>query len=176
MIENTPDLPIRSRVAIDQMLRTTQQHHVQLSQMADQKASLLFGIETLILTIIIRDILTTHLSYWALTLALTILFSVIFALLAVMPTLHPPKSNPEYPDWLFFSSFAEMDEEDYLEKMWAICQDDNQVYGAIMRDIYSLGKVLHFKKYRFLRVSYLIFLSGLIVTFIIALLESFLYL
>ena len=174
MIDNTPDHPIKARVAIDQMLRTTQQHHVQLSQMADQKASLLFGIEALILTITIRDILTVHLTYWAVALALTILISVIFALLAVMPTVRPPRYDPKYPDWLFFSSFAHMEEEDYLEKMWAICQDDSQVYGAIMRDIYNLGRVLHFKKYRFLRISYLIFLSGLITTFVIAMLESIL--
>jgi hypothetical protein len=173
MIENIPDHPVKSRVSVDQMLRTTQQHHVQLSQMADQKARLLFGIEALILTVTIRDILTVSPSYWALVLAMAILISVIFALLAVMPSVHPPKYDPKYPDWLFFSSFAHLKQEEYMEKMWAICEDDAAVYNAIMRDIYNLGRVLHFKKYRFLRISYLVFLSGLILTFVIALLESF---
>jgi hypothetical protein len=169
------DHPIKSRVSVDQMLRTTQQHHVQLSQMADQKASLLFGIEALILTITIRDILTVNLSYWAIVLAVAILISVIFALLAVMPSVRPPKYDPKYPDWLFFSSFAHLKQEEYMEKMWAICEDDTEVYSAIMCDIYNLGRVLYFKKYRFLRISYLVFLSGLILTFVIALLESFVY-
>ncbi len=172
MFENLSEHPIKGRVSVDQMLRTTQQHHVQLSQMADQKASLLFGIEALILTIIMRDILTMNLSYWAIVLALAILISVIFALLAVMPSIHPPKYDPKYPDWLFFSSFAHLSQDAYMERMWKICQDDALVYEAIMHDIYNLGQVLYFKKYRFLRISYLIFLSGLIVAFLIAILES----
>lgn len=170
-----PDHPMKGRVTVDQMLRTTQQHHVQLSQMADQKASLLFGIEALILTITIRDILTDQLSYWAVILALAILISVIFALLAVMPSVRPPKYDPKSPDWLFFSSFAHLTQEEYMERMWAICEEDTEVYRAIMRDIYNLGRVLYFKKYRFLRISYLVFLSGLILTFVIALLESFVF-
>jgi len=175
MIDHIHDHPIKSRVSVDQMLRTTQQHHVQLSQMADQKASLLFGIEALILTITIRDILTADFSYWALILAVSILISVVFALLAVMPSVHPPKYDPKNPDWLFFSAFAHLKQEEYMEKMWAICEDDTEVYSAIMRDIYNLGRVLHFKKYRFLRISYIVFLSGLILTVVIALLENLLY-
>ena len=173
MENHFPELPIKGRVSVDQMLRTTQQHHVQLSQMADQKASLLFGIEALILTVTIRDILTINLSYWAIVLAIAILISVIFALLAVMPSVHPPRYDPKYPDWLFFSSFANMEQEEYMEKMWAICQDDELVYQAIMRDIYNLGRVLFFKKYRYLRLSYLVFLSGLMFAFGIALVEGF---
>ncbi len=175
MSENSHDHPIKARVSVDQLLRTTQQHHVQLSQMADQKASLLFGIEALILTITLRDILTVNFSYWAIVLAVAILISVIFALLAVMPSVHPPKYDPTAPDWLFFSSFAHLTQEEYMDKMWTICEDDTEVYRAIMRDIYNLGQVLYFKKYRFLRISYLVFLSGLILTFVIALLESFVF-
>lgn len=172
MFETNSDHPIHARGAIDQMLRTTQQHHVQLSQMADQKASLLFGIEALILTITIRDIMTASVSYWGIALAFSILVSVIFALLAVMPSVRPPKFDPKYPDWLFFSTFAQMNPDEYMEKMWRICQDDTQVYGAIIQDIYNLGQVLYFKKYRFLRISYTIFLLGLIVTFVIAVIEG----
>ncbi|GAB4581448.1 MAG: hypothetical protein Fur0022_41950 [Anaerolineales bacterium] len=164
----------KGRVTVDQMLRTTQQHHVQLSQMADQKASLLFGIEALLFTILIRDILTANLSYWAITLAIAILLSIFFALLAVMPSIHPPKYDAKHPDWLFFASFAQMEIDEYMEKMWAICQDDHEVYTAMMRDIYNLGQVLHFKKYRFLRYSYLVFLLGLVAAFMIALLEGLL--
>lgn len=172
MNDNSLESPMKGRVSVDQMLRTTQQHHVQLSQMADQKANLLFGIEALIFTILIRDILTANLSYWAMTLAVAILISILFALLAVMPSIHPPKYDPKHPDWLFFSSFAHLKIEDYMEKMWEICQNDAEVYTAIMRDIYSLGRVLHLKKYRFLRYSYLVFLFGLVAAFFIAILES----
>ena len=34
---------VKTRSSVDYMLRTTQQHHVELSKMADQKASILVG-------------------------------------------------------------------------------------------------------------------------------------
>jgi len=38
------------------------------------------------------------------------------------------------------------------------------VHDAMARDIYSIGRLLHDKKYHYLRISYRIFLTGLLAT------------
>ena len=42
---------VKASNSIDHMLRTTQQHHVQLSFMADQKANIIIAFSSVLLTI-----------------------------------------------------------------------------------------------------------------------------
>ena len=47
--------------------------------------------------------------------------------------------------------------------MEEVLQDSDLLYGNLVRDLYHLGKVLD-KKYRYLTISYNIFMVGLIIT------------
>ncbi|MCK5279059.1 MAG: hypothetical protein KAK04_10980, partial [Cyclobacteriaceae bacterium] len=54
---------------------------------------------------------------------------------------------------------------DYKWGMLEMMSDANYLYSSLIDDIYFLGKVLG-KKYRFLRLSYNIFMYGIIVAVI----------
>ncbi|MBD3319811.1 MAG: hypothetical protein GF350_01815 [Chitinivibrionales bacterium] len=156
---------MNARSSVDMMLRSMQMHHVHLSSMADQKASILIGAEAVVLTLIFRYLQEGQASIWLLALGVTILFSAASALLAVMPTYK--KKTGARPNWLFFSSFAPLSTDEYFAKMNEIISTDTGVYEAIFNDVQQLGRVLYRKKYRFLGYSYRILLIGLIITFCI---------
>jgi hypothetical protein len=66
-----------------------------------------------------------------------------------------------------------MDLEKYEEAMDAMFRDSELLYGNMARDLYYLGKVLD-KKYRYLSISYNIFMIGFIATVITFLILLFL--
>src|SRR5688572_27248434 len=75
------------------LLRTTQQHHVQLSAMADQKASILMGAAFVVLTILVGQMENGGLSVAVVTLSVFSLLSALFAVLAVIPRIHREKDR-----------------------------------------------------------------------------------
>lgn len=56
-----------------------------------------------------------------------------------------------------------MERADYVEGMEELMQDSTRLYDNMARDIHGLGVVLA-KKYRLLRISYNIFMVGLILS------------
>src|SRR6185503_13148069 len=64
---------------------------------------------------------------------------------------------------LFFGNFHNMTLPDYDWAMTEMLNDKNYLYGSMVKDIYFLGVVLA-KKYRYLRISYNIFMYGLIIS------------
>jgi hypothetical protein len=63
---------------------------------------------------------------------------------------------------LFFGDFVRMPYADFEKSMEEILNDPSRAYEAQVREIYTLGLFLATKKYRFLRLAYLTFLSGLL--------------
>ncbi|NNC73184.1 MAG: hypothetical protein HKN78_09975 [Sphingomonadaceae bacterium] len=150
--------------SVDYLLRTTQQHHVQLSLIADQKASILIGATFVVFTLALRDGLTGDLSVASFVLACFSFLSAAFGVLAIIPSLK--KSNaPDGNNRLFFGTFAEIDEADYIDSMLERLKDREQVYRLMLRDIHQNGTVLYRKKYRFLTYAFRIFLVGLVLSF-----------
>ena len=150
---------------IDQMLRQTRVHHVQLSMMADQKASMLITVCAIIIPLTAHFLGNPHFRLVAFTL---ICFSVLTMLLAIytaMPGIHKPENvdvaassfNP-----LFFADFKSLDYEEYEKLIGDISNDPSRVYEVQIREIYLLGKYLANYKYKYLRLSYLSFLSGIV--------------
>jgi hypothetical protein len=160
MEQSNPFSQIRARGCVDYMLRSTQQHHVQLSAMADQKAHILLGVAAIILTIIMSNLKEGRLPIWGMLLGGFILLSAVFALLAIMPSLK--NKNWHRPNWLFFSSYSHMSVEEYMEKMAEVLADDGKVYETIVNEIYQMGQLLHHRKYRYLGCSYRLFLAGIV--------------
>jgi hypothetical protein len=62
---------------------------------------------------------------------------------------------------LFFGNFYRMPLDDFQWGMTQMMNDREYLYGSMVRDIYSLGQVLG-RKYRYLRISYNIFMYGII--------------
>ncbi|WP_380875178.1 Pycsar system effector family protein [Sphingomonas sp. DBB INV C78] len=146
------------------LLRTTQQIHVQLSQMADQKASILMGATFVIFTITIGQSKGSGAPLPLLILGGFAFFSAVLAVLAILPATHTRKT-----DWinlLFFGSFTQLEENDYVERVVEKAYRDEDIFRTMAHDIYQNGRVLERKKYRFLGYAYRVFLLGLTASFI----------
>jgi hypothetical protein len=156
---------VQPRSSIDNLLRTVQQHHVQLSLMADTKASLLITISSIVLTIALSRAGDPQFRGALLTLAAACLFALLLAIIAVLPTFARPRRAARRggkPNIFFFGHFANMSEDDYMAEMERIITSDALAYEAAVRDIHSLGIYLYRKKYRFLRLAYVAILAGFI--------------
>lgn len=149
------------------LLRTTQQIQYQLSQMADQKANILMGTTFVIFTITMSQAKAGG----GPALALLILGAAAFlsALLAVMAVL-PSTKVPPKPDGpanlLFFGSFSQLSEEEFVARLLKTVEDHHSVFEAFAHDIYQNGRVLARKKYRLLGYAYRVLVLGLIGSFI----------
>jgi hypothetical protein len=148
------------------LVRTTQQVHVQLSQMADQKASILMGATFVIFTITIGQ---SRGNGGAAPLPLLLLggfafFSAVLAVLAILPATAPPATRD--PNLLFFGSFTQLGEAEYVDRVLDLLEADEAIYRAMLRDLYQNGTVLGRKKYRLLGAAYRVFLVGLTVSFV----------
>ena len=146
------------------MLRTTQQHHVQLSAMADQKANILIGASLVVITMLLGQLHTSGFSLPMVVMGIFIFSAALCALLAVTPSLKRPLKSTNN-NWLFFGAFSHLSQEEYTAKMLEMLKTDQSVYEAMIQDIYQMGMVLHKKKYRYLSYSYRLFIVGLITTF-----------
>ncbi|MBS0193163.1 MAG: hypothetical protein JSR34_02885 [Proteobacteria bacterium] len=169
---DTPELrelfaAVPERNSADQILRTTQQHHVSLSVMADTKASIIITVSSIVLTIALGRINDHSLRLSMLILTGFTLAALLLAILAVLPKYRPLrlKANEPLPpqfNLLFFGHFAELDQQRYLRELSARMQPDGSLYRSMASDIYSLGSYLSHHKYRYLRLAYICFLCGFI--------------
>lgn len=159
-----PVIPPVSTLAVDaiHLIRTTEQINVSLSQMADQKASILMGATFVVFTIAVNQASRQPVSIALVVLAIFAFLSAMLAVFAIMPSI---KSKPSMkPNLLFFGSFAHMSEDEYIDRMLVLLSDPATVHRAMLRDIYQNGQVLQHKKYRYLGAAYRVFLIGLVLT------------
>lgn len=168
-VSYTPHDPVAASNAIH-LLRTTQQHHTQLSSMADQKASILIGATFVVFTIILRDGMDRALSPPLVVLAISAFVSAGLGVMAILPSIQTrPGQNPNY---LFFGAFTHLSEEEFIAVMKPKLEDFDELANAMTRDIYQLGLVLQNKKYRYLGYAYRVFFIGLVTTFVAFIAET----
>ena len=172
---------------IETMFRTMYSNHMKLSDMADKKASMMISLNAVILSIIITY-LGAKSSILAPTggtsftrnpilavpmgiLLLTALGSVTTAILSAQPDVTSfawLKKNPEIAtnrrvNLLFFGQFTKLSLQRFQDGMRELMRQKDTLYNNMVTDVYYLGEVLD-RKYKLLRVSYSIFMVGLILT------------
>jgi hypothetical protein len=152
-------------------VRTAQQIHVQLSQMADQKANMLLAATFLIFTIAIGQARATAEPLPLLILGVAAFFSAVLSILAVMPATHYKTGGRL--NVLFFGSFEGMREDEYLERLLGELKSEEGFLTIMARDLYQNGVVLARKKYRLLGYAYRTFLVGLCLSFLAFILSYF---
>lgn len=147
------------------LVRTIQNNTLMLSNMADNKASILMGATFVVFSIAVSRSLSGEVPWSLAMLALFAFLSSLFAVLAVLPSIRKPK-GPIVPNILFFGHFADMDEEQWMGEVLTRLEADETVYRTMLHDIYQNGQVLHRRKYRYLAYAYHIFVVGLLATLI----------
>lgn len=146
------------------LIRTTQQIQVQLSAMADHKASILMGATFVVFTITLNQTSKGEIAPEMLVLAGFALLSAALAVLAVLPAVKPKPGAPL--NLLFFGSFTQLEQDEYIDRLIEHMQEEEEIYRTMARDIYQNGAVLRRKKYYFLALAYRTFLAGMVVTVI----------
>ena len=164
-INTTPEKPVFSAHAVH-MMRTAQINTLTLSQMADQKASILMGATFLVFSLSVSRSLVGDIPPSLMILAGFSFLSSLCAVLAILPSIKKPDLAATTPNRLFFGHFAGMDEDQWAESVLEDLQSDETVFRAMMHDIYQNGQVLAKRKYRFLAIAYQIFAVGLFATVI----------
>jgi predicted metal-dependent HD superfamily phosphohydrolase len=158
------------------MLRLTSTNHIQLSEMADNKANILISVNAIIISIIISVLLRKLQTdpYLAVPTMVFLFFSVVTMVLGILATR--PKTNTgifadedvanKKTNLLFFGNFHNMELNQYENAMRSMMKDSDYLYGSMVQDIYYLGKVLG-RKYKLLRWAYNIFMVGIIISVIL---------
>jgi predicted metal-dependent HD superfamily phosphohydrolase len=156
---------------IDTVFRITSNNNQRLSSQADSKAHILIQVNAIIISVLLSLLLRkiedhTNLAIPA-TLLLTVnLITIVFSILATRPHIPPGTFSKADLDekkvnLLFFGNFYRMSLEDYAGGMLIMMDDKDFLYGSLIRDVYFQGIALG-KKYRWLRLSYNVFMYGLI--------------
>jgi hypothetical protein len=164
-----PPLPDASHANAIHLLRTMQQHHVTLSAMADQKASIIIGVNSVVFALVVKEAATNPA---LLVLAASSGLAAVLCMLAVLPKLGGRNGPAAPPNLLFFGGFTQMSEADWIGWLDRTNADDHAIQVAMARDVYQLGQVLAQKKYKYLGWGYRVIIGGLIATFVVFLLQT----
>jgi predicted metal-dependent HD superfamily phosphohydrolase len=163
---------------IQSMFRLTSTNHMRLSAMSDNKSHIMITVNSIIISVVVSvlfgkfSVNADSRSYIvpACILLAVCLGSMTFSILATRPSVSGGRFTEEdirnkKTNLLFFGNFYRMQLEDYQRAMNQMMKDGEYLYNSMIKDVYFLGTVLA-RKYRYLRISYTIFMWGVIVAVI----------
>lgn len=158
---------------VETMFKVTLNNHTQLSQIADSKANILLSVNAIIISISLSTLVpkldsaaNQHLVIPTFVLMMFSVTSIIFAILSTRPKVTEGSFTREdiqekKTNLLFFGNFYKMPLDEYKWAMNELMKDKDYLYNSMIQDLYHLGLVLH-RKYRLLRITYHIFMIGII--------------
>jgi predicted metal-dependent HD superfamily phosphohydrolase len=158
---------------VETMFRVASTNHQRLSDMSDNKAHIMISVNSIIISVIIGLVIrrldaTPNILLPTLILLTGSMIAVIFSVLATRPKIPDGIFTKEQVEnktvnLLFFGNFYRMDFDDYYDGMLKVMDNREFLYGSLIRDIHSQGKVLG-RKYKLLRISYTIFMFTLVIS------------
>ncbi|KJD31586.1 phosphohydrolase [Tamlana nanhaiensis] len=172
--KNKIELPERG---IETMFRVTFRNHITLSNIADTKANILLSVNAIIVSLVLANLIpkldnpsNKYLIIPTLIFVLVTVASIILSVLATRPNVTSGKFTKQdvankKVNLLFFGNFHKMSLDDFEWAMGEMIQDRDYLYSSMKKDLYFLGLVLD-KKYKILRLTYSVFMIGIIVSVI----------
>lgn len=166
---------MRPERGIDTMFRVTLNNHTRLSEIADSKANILLSVNAIIISIALTSLIpkfgspgNEHLVIPTLIMTLFSVISIVFAILSTRPkvtsgTFTRKDIEDRKVNLLFFGNFYKVPLEEYEWAMHEMMENRDYLYSNLIRDLYHLGVVLE-RKYRLLRITYNIFMVGIVVS------------
>jgi len=167
------------RQQLDHMLRQTRMNLVNFSQMADTKAHILLSISSVLLSLSLTQAHDPRFMLSVVGLDAFLLITILFALLTVIgkvKVINRKKHSVRDADYspLFFGNYGDVSYDDYTKNFEEIMNDPDKTYEIMVRDIYFAGKYLLQTKYKYIRLAYMYFFAGLIVTVLIYFIQNLL--
>lgn len=161
--------------SIQTLFRVTLRNHIKLSDIADTKANILLSVNAIIISLALANLIpqldsVTNKHLLIPTLILVV-FSVASIILSIMST-RPNVTSGEFTkdqvkkrevNLLFFGNFHKMPFDQFKWGISQLIKDKDYVYESMMLDLHLLGIVLQ-RKYLLLRLTYTVFMIGIIVS------------
>lgn len=139
--------------------------NMELSNMADSKASILLGASFVVFGLSISDIAAGKASVPMIVLTLFSFVATVLGVLTVRPArLRDWKVTPGKANIMFFGSYSNVTKEQYIEQCVRTVADPEASVRAMAADIYDHGKLLKSDKFSWLYWSYTFFFYGMVVT------------
>ena len=162
---------------IETMFRVTLKNHITLSNIADTKANILLSVNAIIVSLVLSNLVSkldnpsnAYLIWPTVIFVLFTVLSIILSILATRPNVTSGKFTKDdvankKVNLLFFGNFHKMSLNDFEWAMGEMMKDRDYLYSSMKKDLYFLGKVLD-RKYKILRLTYAVFMVGIIVSVI----------
>ena len=172
------DKESRPERGIDTMFRVTLNNHTQLSQIADSKANILLSVNAIIISIALSTLIpkldspsNAHLVFPTFVMVMFSVTSIVFAILSTRPKVTSGSFTrqdvqQQKVNLLFFGNFHKMPLDEYQWAMNEMMKEKDYLYNTMIKDLYYLGLVLE-RKYKLLRITYNIFMVGIIVSVLV---------
>ena len=155
------------------MFKTALRNHIDLTNIADNKANIILSINAIMITIALPLLSAyapsnPHLIVPAVILMLTAIASIIYGALVTRPIKMNGMTNLDQihtgqTNLFFFGNFYNMKIEDYRKGVKEIIKNEELLDEVIMTDLYYLGQALG-TKYELLRRCYTVFMIGMSLT------------
>lgn len=160
---------------IQTLFRVTMRNHLKLSDIADAKANILLSVNAIIISLAISNLIpelgapsNKSLMIPTIILVMFSVASIVGSILSTRPNVTSGEFTREQVEkrevnLLFFGNFHKVPYSQFEWAMHEIMEDHDYVYESLMKDLYNLGIVLD-RKYRLLRITYTIFMIGIILS------------
>lgn len=164
---------VKNTRTIETLFRTTLRNHTQLSAIADRKANILLSVNAIIISICLSVLVpkldspsNAHLIIPSFILILFSVASILFAIMSTRPKVTTGRYTEEdvknrKVNLLFFGTFHKMPLEEYYKTLRQMLRKEEDIYHALINDLYHLGRVLN-RKYTLLRITYVVFTVGIL--------------
>ncbi len=163
--------------AIQSVFRVTLKNHIKLSDIADTKANILLSVNAIIISIALSNLIpkldnpsNQYLIIPTVVFMISTIVAIILSVIATRPNVTSGKFTKEDVEnkkvnLLFFGNFHKMSLPEFEWAMTEMLADKNYMYSSMTKDLYFLGLVLQ-RKYKILRLTYTIFMVGIILSVI----------
>ncbi|WP_346880954.1 Pycsar system effector family protein [uncultured Algibacter sp.] len=160
---------------IQTFYRVALRNHIKLSDIADTKANILLSVNAIIISLVLANLISkldnnAYLIYPTGIFTFSCVISMILSVIATRPNITSGEFTKEdvknkNVNLTFFGNFHKMKLNEFEWAISELLKDKNYVYNSLTKDLYFLGKVLE-RKYRILRITYTVFMIGIIVSVI----------
>ena len=165
----------KSERSIDTLFRVTLKNHITLSDIADTKANILLSVNAIIISMALSNLIPKFDNpaneFLIVPTIIFVAFSVAAMILSVIAT-RPSVTSGTFTkedivnkkvNILFFGNFHKMTLPEFEKGILEVMNDKDYLYSSMSKDLFFLGLVLA-KKYRILRITYTVFMIGIIVS------------
>ena len=159
--------------AIQSFYRTALKNHIKLSDIADTKANILLSVNAIIISVVLANLISKldtnpYLTWPTVIFTLFSVVSMVMSIIATRPNVTSGQFTKEdvknkEVNLTFFGNFHKMGLKEFEWAINEMISDKEYIYKSLTKDLYFLGLVLE-RKYRLLRITYTVFMIGIIVS------------